>query len=237
MRIEPGMTADSADGEFGKVADVVIDPVRRRVTHVVVQPSQWWQGPRLVPVEELAVRGDHVRVSTSAAEIAGAPLMQETGFPGPDTSPHHHEGMDVGVVRVFAWPYSAASAGAWSDGWPAPGSSAGSGGDLGSMTTYDMIPEGTAEIRRASDVVASDGDVVGHVRGMITSPDFSLTDLVIDRGHLWRHREITVPIGHVESIETDGVRLRVTRKTVLSLPSVPYHWLRRVEVNDLRARA
>jgi uncharacterized protein YrrD len=217
MRIEPGMTAESADGEFGTVADVVVDPVRRRVTHLVVEPSGWLQGPRLIAVEALTAYEDHVKLSCTTQEIVDAPLMQETDLPGTD----HHEGMDVGVVRVFAWPYVPASEGLWREGWPAPIFDAEYGGQPGTTATYDLIPEGTKEIRRASDVVGSEGHVVGHVHGLITSPDFSITDLIIDRGHLWTHRVITVPIDAVESIETDVVRLRVPRKTVLTFSSAP----------------
>ena len=218
MRIEPGMTADSAEGEFGKVADVVVDPVRRRVTHVVVEPSGWWQGPRLIAIEALTSCGDgRVRLSSTTAEIIDAPLMQETDLPGSE----RQEGMDVGVVRVFAWPYVPASQGLLAAGWPGPAADADYGSRLGTAATYDLIPEGTKEIRGASEVVGSEGQVVGHVHGLITSPDFSITDLVIDRGHLWTHRVITVPIEAVESIETDVVRLRVPRKTVLTFSSVP----------------
>jgi uncharacterized protein YrrD len=217
MRIEPGMTADSADGEFGKVADVVVDPVRRRVTHVVVEPSGWWQGPRLIGVESLTAFDDRIKLSCTTAEIIDAPLMQETDLPGGDG----HEGMDVGVVRVFAWPYSPASEGLWGESWPGPAAGLDYGNRLGTTATYDLIPEGTKEIRRASDVVGSEGHVVGHVHGLITSPDFRITDLVIDRGHLWTHRVITIPIEAVESIDTDVVRLRVPRKTVLTFSSVP----------------
>jgi hypothetical protein len=55
MRIEPGMTVDSRNGKFGTLADVVVDPVRRRVTHLVVQPSRWWQEPRPIAVEAMTV--------------------------------------------------------------------------------------------------------------------------------------------------------------------------------------
>jgi sporulation protein YlmC with PRC-barrel domain len=237
MRIEPGMTVDSRNGNFGTLADVVVDPVRRRLTHLVVQPSRWWQEPRLVTVEAMTACEGHVKLSWPTGEIINAPAMQESSFPGLESGPQDHRGMDVGVVRVFAWPSSPATDGLW---WSEPGSGPGYGSQPGTTTTtYDMMPKGTAEIRRASEVTGSDGRVVGHVYGLIMTPDFSITDVVIARGHLWTHREITVPIDHVGSIGTDELKMRVPRKTVLAFPSVHHHRrqaLRRVEVDSIRRR-
>lgn len=178
----------------------------------------------------------HVKLSWPTGEIINAPAVQESSFPGLETAPHDRRGMDVGVVRVFAWPGCPAPDGLW---WSEPGSGSGCVDQRGTTTTYDMIPKGTAEIRRASDVVGSDGRVIGHVNGLIMTPDFSITDVVLTRGHLWTRREITVPIDHVESIGTDELKVRLPRKAVLGFPSVPYdrhQALRRVGVDSIRRR-
>ena len=240
MRIEPGMTVDSRNGKFGTLADVVVDPVRRQVTHLVVQPSRWWQEPRLIAAEAMTACDGHVTLSWPTGEIIIAPAVQGSSFPGSETGPPEHRGMDVGGVRVFAWPSALATDGLWSDRWSEPGPGAGYGRQPGTTTTtYDVIPRGTAEIRRASEVVGSDGRVVGHVHGLIMTRDFSITDVVIAHGHLWTHREITVPIDQVGSIETDELKMRVPRRSVLAFPSVHYHRhqaLRRVGVDSIRHR-
>ena len=52
MRLELGSTVNCTDGPFGKLADIVIDPTTRRVTHLVVERSQVELGKaRLVPIE------------------------------------------------------------------------------------------------------------------------------------------------------------------------------------------
>src|SRR2546423_9840910 len=52
MRLELGTPVRCTDDTFGELADVVIDPISKRLTHVVIRPrDQEEQTPRLVPVE------------------------------------------------------------------------------------------------------------------------------------------------------------------------------------------
>ena len=66
-----------------------------------------------------------------------------------------------------------------------------------------------------------DGHVVGHVDGFIVDRQNGITHLALERGHLWAHREITIPVKDIESVASDCVRLRVTRDDVAASPSVP----------------
>jgi hypothetical protein len=45
--------------------------------------------------------------------------------------------------------------------------------------------------------------------------------LLLEHGHLWGKREITVPIGAVGSIENDEVQLSLSKDQVGALESVP----------------
>ena len=217
MRIEAGMAADSTDGEFGEVADVIVDPVHRRVTHLVLQAKRRAHVPRLVPIAAVETCQDHVNLSWSTDEVLAAPLVQETDFLDSEAEPS--PGTDIGVVRVLGWPSYPLTDGLGGAGWWDPGIN-GSGSLMTPPATYDLIPEGTAEVRGSSAVLSSDGRVVGHVGGVVVSPDHSITHLVLARGHLWAHREITIPIRSVESIETDQVRLGVPQDVVGTFPSV-----------------
>jgi hypothetical protein len=52
MRLELGTPVRCTDDTFGELADVVIDPISKRLTHLVVRPRhQEGEAPRLVPVE------------------------------------------------------------------------------------------------------------------------------------------------------------------------------------------
>ena len=51
MRLDLGKPVHCSDGEFGELADVVIDPTKKRVTHLVVRPHDPDDVTRLVPIE------------------------------------------------------------------------------------------------------------------------------------------------------------------------------------------
>ncbi len=82
------------------------------------------------------------------------------------------------------------------------------------------------EIRRQSEVVSSDHHVVGHVDGFVTDESRAITHLVLAQGHLWGHREVTIPLAQVASTGSDIVRLAISRDAVAELESVPFerHW-------------
>ena len=51
MRLEIGNRVRCTDGAYGELADIVIDPLEKRVTHLVVQPEQHDGQRRLVPIQ------------------------------------------------------------------------------------------------------------------------------------------------------------------------------------------
>ena len=89
--------------------------------------------------------------------------------------------------------------------------------------TYDRIPKGEVEVRRASDVTSSDGHHLGEVDGFLVDDDDAITHFVLERGHLWGRREVTIPINAVGQVFTDAVTLTLTKDEVGELPSVRVH--------------
>jgi hypothetical protein len=91
------------------------------------------------------------------------------------------------------------------------------------LIAYDRIPAHEIEIRRGSAVEAADGTALGHVDSLLTDDDCSLTHIVLERGHLWRRRDITVPFDAVTDIRSDRVQLSPTPDGVATLSSVTAH--------------
>jgi hypothetical protein len=48
---------------------------------------------------------------------------------------------------------------------------------------------------------------------------------VLERGHLWGRKEVTVPIGAVEKFESDTVKIALTTEELGDLPSHRVHRL------------
>jgi sporulation protein YlmC with PRC-barrel domain len=199
--------------EAGTVADVVIEPTSRRLTHVVVEAEE--KIVRLVPAEHIDESKDGAKELTltcSIAELNACEPIRELAYMRVDEFPQPDGDTDIGVEDMVAMPsYGAGSFGDYV-------------GDFDSSVslTYDRIPKGKAELRRASDVVSADGELLGHLDGFVVL-DGRVTHVVLERGHLWGARDVSIPIEMIDSIKTDGVTTTLTKDEVGALPSVRVH--------------
>jgi hypothetical protein len=215
VQLNFGTTVRCGDEQVGKLADVVIDPAQRRLTHLVVLTSD--EQARLAPVELL---GDdskarkELALTCTAEEFGQLESIREFAFIRVNEFPAPDAETDVGVEDMLTMPsYEAAEFGDYV-------------GELDSSVglTYDRIPKGEAEIRRSSAIESTDGHHLGHAGGLIVDGG-QITHLVLDRGHLWGARHITVPIASVSEVKTDRLTLSLTKDEVGDLPSVRVHRL------------
>ena len=91
------------------------------------------------------------------------------------------------------------------------------------MLSYDRIPMGEVEIRRASSVTSADGHHLGHVDGFVLDSEQQIAHLVLEHGHLWGRREVVIPASAVDRVETDEVALTLSKDEVGALPSARVH--------------
>ena len=217
MRLELGKPVNCTDGPFGELADIVIDPTKRRVTHLVVEPHGDHSKAKLVPIElASAEEGESsaINVGCSLEEAGRLELVEEYAYLRLGESPDLAPGWDVGVESVLAHPYYG-----YGPGYETVPVEY----DPHVSMTYDRIPKGEVEVRRASEVMSADGNHLGKVDGFLVDDEDGITHFVLERGHLWGRREVTIPINAVASVHTDAVTLTLTKDEVGELPSVPVH--------------
>ena len=102
MRLELGKPIRCTDGVFGELADVVIDPIAKRVTHLVAQPSGGHGSARLVPIELVGARGDEdeILLRCTTDDVLGLDHVQEIAYLRLGESPTSDPDWDVGVENV-----------------------------------------------------------------------------------------------------------------------------------------
>jgi sporulation protein YlmC with PRC-barrel domain len=219
MRIELGMDVVANDGTWGTVRDVIVDPTRRAVSHLVVE-SAAHEGARLLPIERIRADGDRLTVAATSDELTRLRDVDETEYIRRDGSPEIGEAWDVHfsthLVEPY-YPYLAAVAGA--HGGPPATADAGMGAVVEDVPN---VPTGRSDIRRSSEVWSSDDHVVGKVEAFLVDGDRRVTHVVLERGHLWGHREITVPISAVAKVNSDWIELSLTKDEVEHLPPVAF---------------
>jgi sporulation protein YlmC with PRC-barrel domain len=211
-----GAEASATDGPVGKVSRVVVDPVAKALTHLVVEPGLR-QGPsRLVPLGLVDGGGaSEVRLSCTKAEFENLEPAEDTKFIPRTTSFGSY-----GAGDVLSWPYYGAAGIGDLDGI---GGAGGMGTEDGSpvprTVTYDTVPVGEVGVRRGQPVLATDG-AIGHVQGLVVHPDTGhVTHVLLQEGHLWGKKEVAIPISAVDTT-VDGTQLKIAKQDVENLPPV-----------------
>ena len=216
-RLELGTTVHCTDGELGELADVVIAPHSMTVVDLVVRPHHAGGPARLVPIEtaEGSTWSERVQLTCSKEEAKQFPAIQEAAALRMGEFPAGDSEWDVGVQDAMAVPTASSM-----DMNPTLG-----GMDPLMEVTYDRIPKGKIELRHKSAVVSSDGHVVGRIDAFVVDGD-AITHLILERGHLWGKRDVTIPIASLASVKTDEVVLGISQHEVGALPSVRlhHHW-------------
>jgi sporulation protein YlmC with PRC-barrel domain len=218
MRLEIGNRVRCTDGAYGELADIVIDPLEKRVTHLVIQPEQDKGQRLLVPIRLAKGRDEkqrEIELECTLDEAKGFESVREATFLRLGESPAEDPDWDVGVADVLSLPYYAGLGYAGSDTNPYPDQL-----DPNMSLFYDRVPKGDVEIRRTSAVISADGHSLGEVDGFVVSADEHITHVVLERGHVWGRKEVTIPIGAVARVESDVVHVALSKDEVGALPAV-----------------
>jgi sporulation protein YlmC with PRC-barrel domain len=206
-----------SDGDFGELADVVLQPASKRVTHLVVAPHGRPAEARLVPIALLrSGEPGGVELDGAVADVDALDAPRESAYLRLGEAPKQDDRWDTGIEQATALPFLNVD-----DGFGGAGP-IGMGPDM--VINYDRVPKGDVEIRRKSSVTSADGHTVGHVDGLvIDDAGGALTHVVLEHGHLWGKREVSIPIADVAGVRSDEVLLGLTKDEVGALEQVKPH--------------
>src|SRR5215831_3606103 len=152
-----GAEARCTDGNCGEVRRVIVNPVARELTHLVVEPKGRLGLARLVPLDLVDASTGQVEIRCTLAEFAQLESAEETEF-----IPGSQGYAAYGPEQVLIWPYyGLGGAAAVTDAAALQGTS--------QTVTYDTVPLGEVEVRRGDAVLATDGEI-GRVHGLVIDP-------------------------------------------------------------------
>lgn len=198
------------DGLAGELTSVIINPMTQRVTHLVVQDKTF---PNPL---EWVVTVDRV-VESATKVIYLACTREELSRMQPFRQERYLEQEFPEYGYAFSPPTIFASA-----------------NKLLVTVEEQNIPVEETVVYRGAGVEAVDG-FVGRVGELILDPASGrVVYFTIMRGHLWGKKEITIPLTYVERVEMDMVYLKVEKKVIEDLPSLPVNrpW-KEVSATDL----
>jgi sporulation protein YlmC with PRC-barrel domain len=207
MPFRIGADASCSDGPCGHVSRIILNPVAREVTYLVVDQKHRNGPGRHVPVDLVEATTGQLRLRCTLAEFQALQPAQETEVvrdldpttPKPPRSVNflpQYPGLLRGDDRGPRRPQ-------------AP-----------QKVTVDSVPSGEVDIRRELTVYATDGEI-GQVQGLVVEPGgHCVTHVLLQAGRGWGRKEVAVPIGAVIKIGTLLIRLSLSKHHVKDLPSV-----------------
>jgi sporulation protein YlmC with PRC-barrel domain len=188
-----GVEVTCNDGAVcGEVERVILDPVARTVTHLVVRGRNHRRVlDRLVPVALAETEGGgRVRLNCSPDDFAKLDAAEE----------RHVSESSFGYFHI-----------AGGVAFPAVG--------RGEVTIDETVPFGEVDVHGGDRVRASDGEI-GHVEGLIIDrSDRRVTHVLLQQGHVWGRKRVAIPIDAVTRVASD-LEVGLTKHQVHDLPSV-----------------
>jgi len=185
------------DGLAGESISVVVNPETKSVTHLVVQDKTFpnkmeW----LVPLEKVT--------SSTSKKIKLNCTREELSKMQPFTREHYLEQEIPGYGYAYSLPHMMAPT------------------DMHYPQVEEFtLPQGDLTLNRGTDVEALDGHM-GQVGELLLDPrNGEITHFTLMRGPLWGKKEIAIPISFIERVDLDTVYLRVDKKVIDDLPSLP----------------
>ena len=209
-----GSEVACTDGVCGDLRRVVIDPVARAITHLVVEPRDRQDAGHLVPIELVTSSANEIRLRCTKSELDALQDADESQFLSGG-------GGQLGYAedQLHSLPYYGLATHDMGTRVTGLGITGTGRNTDPQPARYDHIPLGEVEIRRGEHLYAGD-EPVGRVQGLVIDPsDHHVTHILLDEGHLWGKKRVAIPITAVKRVGAI-IRLNLTKDEVEDLPPV-----------------
>jgi len=188
-----------ADGPAGHSTSVILNPITRQVTHIVVKQKGFLHAERLVPVDAVTESTPHeIQLRCTLQELADMEAFVDVQF-----IPADYPYMAYEAEEHMFWPYVHAEE------------------DVMLPIETERIPPGELVVHRGAHVEAKDGRVGKVDEFLVDLSDGHITHLVLREGHLWGQKDVTIPVSEIQRIQEDTVYLKLNKHSVGRLPGIP----------------
>ena len=196
---------ECTDGKCGVSTHVVINPISKEVTHLVVKQKGAPHIERLVPVEWVTqATSNLIQLECTREKFGRQEAFTETEFVKlePSAMPSYPPEPLTGGM-YFYWPYFLPKS------------------EKYVSVEHEHVPPGELAVRRGAQVEATDGRV-GRVDEFLVDPrNEHITHLIMREGHLWGQKDVSIPLSAIGHIEEDTVHLKLSKSEIEALPAIP----------------
>ena len=195
MKIPLNASVQCTDGQDGRTVQVIVDPIAKKITHVVVEEAEPPHIERLVPMRiVLGTIDNAIYLNCSREELGRMTPLIEAEFLWAEI-PGFNESHPY-LLQPYVIPARL-------------------------MVRQESLPPEELGVRRGARVHATDGKV-GWVDEFVVIPtNGEITHFLLREGHLWGCNEVTIPITAIDRIDGKTVHLKLNKKEIRALPFVP----------------
>jgi uncharacterized protein YrrD len=203
LRINEGADVYTDDGErVGSVDRVVVDPLTKDVSHIVVRKGFLFPEDKVIPVQLIATANEQRAVLEPDATVAELPPFIESHYlPLPDDYYQSRGGRIAGPL-MFYTPYA----------FNTPVLPAAI-----PVARDRNIPERTVALEAGAPVTSTDGDYIGRFEEILMTESGIATYLVLETGRHGHHRK-AIPMNWIDAVDDESIRVGVPRRLVNSIP-------------------
>ncbi len=187
------------DGLAVQSSHLILNPVNRCITHLVVRKRHFPHSDHVVPMELVAeTTRSLIRLNCSTHELTLLDPFTETHFVDVDLLE-----LDYPFDPVLMWPYVTPE-------------------EELLPIDEEWVPPGELAVGRGARVQDISGAYVGSVDEFPVNPaDERITHLVVREGHPWNRKEATIPVSQVGRMAEEIVDLKLNRRQIAVLPTIP----------------
>ena len=194
--IRTNTRVECSDGACGHSTYLIVNPLTEKLTHVVVNTGGLFPEEHLVPLSDVeSATAEWIRLRCTKAQVVKMPLFREIEY------------MRIEIPRayptaVMGWPYVEAM-----DEEMRP-------------VVHRNVPPSELAVRRGMRVEAQDGPI-GRVDEFLVDPESGrISHLVLREGHLWRQKDVSIPVAEIGEMDEDVVHLKLSKREIEALPEI-----------------
>lgn len=212
MQLREGADVLTAGGDkAGEVDRVVLDPVTKEITHLVVQKGFLFTEEKVVPMSLVGpATEDKVTLWEQAGDLEELPDYKESDYVAAEIEPGATQAAPTWARPLYAYPPFIMP------------------GRMTARSSYAVpdyvvrqqknIPEGTVALEAGAKVFGSAGQQIGDIERIFVDPEREeATHLLIAEGIFLKQKKL-VPISWISSVNEEVVNLSVEADLVESLP-------------------
>jgi sporulation protein YlmC with PRC-barrel domain len=206
MKIQLKAKVICKDGDFGSIKELLIDPVKGKVSHIVIE-NEHNSFQLIIPIELVDYTSDSVvTIDKTADELNEYPkfiIKEFMNVPASEVDFVSYTA-DQSITNSYTmFPYVMHD------------------GKRVVEVTKEIIPEGEQRFKKGLAVKDPDGKALGHVDELIIDADsHCISHIVMRTGHIFGAKEVAVPKADVISFEESSVVLSIGEDDVNKLPEV-----------------